>query len=31
VKSDVRVIRYGEYKYVLSTNNASQELLIIGM
>lgn len=30
VKTDVRVLRYGEYKYVLSTNNASQELLIIG-
>ena len=29
-KSDVRVERYGQYKYVLSTNSRSDELLLIG-
>jgi adenine-specific DNA methylase len=28
-KPDVRVIHYGQYKYVLSTNGASKELLLI--
>ena len=29
-KSDVRVEHFGQYKYVLSTNNESQETLLIG-
>ncbi len=30
-KQNVRVERYGQYKYALSTNAASQELLLIGI
>lgn len=29
-KSSVRVERYGQYKYALSTNSESQEILLIG-
>jgi adenine-specific DNA methylase len=30
-KRTVRVEHYGHYKYVLSTNSQSQEMLLIGM
>ena len=30
-KSDVRVERFGQYKYVLSTNSRSEEILLIGI
>lgn len=30
-KRDVRVVHYGSYKYALSTNSSSKELLIIGL
>jgi len=30
-KSDVRVEHFGQYKYVLSTNSKSEEILLIGI